>query len=104
MIRSLTDWPVADAAILRTAVARRTLVRTIRRINSLRLNHGYLDFEVDSDAGRGRFTTRWTQSQAVDFGQDGKLLIDSEENRWVVPDLADLPQADRERFERYVYW
>ena len=104
LIRSLTDWPAADAAILRTAVARRTLVRTIRRIHSLRLNHGYLDFEVDSDAGRGRFTTRWTQSQAVDFGQDGKLLIDSEENRWVVPDLADLPQADRERFERYVYW
>jgi len=104
LIRSLADWPAADAAILRTAVARRILVRTIRRIHKLRLDHGYLDFEVESDAGPGRFTTRWTQSQALDFGADGKLLIDSEENRWVVPDLADLPQADRERFERYVYW
>jgi len=104
LIRSLADWPAADAAILRTAVARRILVRTIRRIHKLRLDHGYLDFEVESDAGPGQFTTRWTQSQALDFGADGKLLIDSEENRWVVPDLADLPQADRERFERYVYW
>ena len=34
----------------------------------------------------------------------GKLLIDAEDNRWVVPDLAALPKADREKFERYVYW
>ena len=104
IIRGLAEWPAADAKILRDAVTRRILVRTIRRIHKLRLDHGYLDFEVDSDAGPGRFTTRWTQSQALDFGQDGKLLIDSEENRWVVPRVADLPTADRERFERYVYW
>jgi energy-coupling factor transporter ATP-binding protein EcfA2 len=104
IIRGLADWPAADAEILRTAVARRILVRTIRRIHSLRLAHGYLDFEVETDSGPGRFTARWTQSQAVDFGDDGKLLIDTEENRWVVPRVADLPKPDRERFERYVYW
>ena len=65
-------------------------MRTIRRVHGVRLAHGYLDFEVETDAGPGRFTTRWTQSQAVDFGSDGKLLIDAEDNRWVVPRIADL--------------
>jgi ATP-binding cassette subfamily B protein len=104
LIRSLADWPADEAGIVRDAVLRRTLVRTIRRVHGVRLAHGYLDFEVDTDAGRRRFTTRWTQSQGVDFGPDGKLLIDDEDNRWVVPRIDDLPKADRELFLQYIYW
>jgi ATP-binding cassette subfamily B protein len=104
IIRSLGDWPAACAEILRVAAARRILVRAIRRVLDVQLVRGYLDFEVATDAGQSRFTARWTQSQALDFGVDGKLLIDTEDNRWVIPRLADLPKADRERFERYVYW
>ncbi len=104
IVRRLADWPAEDRGIVRQAMARRTLVRTIRRIHDVRLAHGYLDFDVETDNGRGSFTARWTQSQAIDFGPDGKLLIDAEDNRWVVPRLEELPKADRERFERYVYW
>jgi ATP-binding cassette subfamily B protein len=104
LIRSLGDWPADGAALVRDAVLRRTLVRTIRRVHGVRLAHGYLDFDVDTDAGRRRFTTRWTQSQAVDFGPDGKLLIDDEDNRWVVPRIDDLPKPDRELFLQYIYW
>jgi len=104
LVRHLTDWPAAATAILRDAVARRTLTRVIRRIRDVRLAHGFLDFDVETEAGEATFTTRWTQSEAVDFGADGKLVIDADENRWVVPRLDGLPKADRERFERYVYW
>jgi ATP-binding cassette subfamily B protein len=104
IIRRLADWPAADAELLRAAAARRILVRTIRRVHGLRLVRGYLDFEVETDAGMAQFTTRWAQSQAVDFGAEGKLLIDTEDNRWVLPQVAGLPKADRETFERYVYW
>jgi ATP-binding cassette subfamily B protein len=104
LVRGLADWPAADREIVGQAMARRTLVGTILRIHDVRLAHGYLDFDVETSVGRAGFTTRWTQSQAVDFGEEGKLLIDAEDNRWVVPDLAALPKADREKFERYVYW
>jgi ATP-binding cassette, subfamily B, bacterial len=104
LVGGLADWPAADREIVGQAMARRTLVRPIRRIHDVRLAHGYLDFDVETDTGRAAFTTRWTQSQAMDFGDDGKLLIDAEENRWVVPTLAALPKPDREKFERYVYW
>jgi len=104
MIRALAEWPAGDREIVRTAAARRALVRRIHRVHDVRLAHGYLDLDVDTDVGRGSFTMRWTQSQAIDFGTDGKMLIDTEENRWLVPRVSDLPRPDEERFLQYVYW
>ena len=104
MIRSLESWPVEDRDVVRVALARRSLIREIRRVHEVRLIHGYLDFDVETAAGRGGFTTRWTQSQAFDFGAGGKMLIDTEENRWVIPAVESLPDPDRERFLHYVYW
>jgi ATP-binding cassette subfamily B protein len=104
MIRRLTDWPDADQEVIRTALQRRSLIREVRRVHDVRLVHGYLDFDVESDVGRRQFTARWTQGQAFDFGTGGKMLVDTDENRWVVPRIDDLPAADRERFLQYVYW
>ncbi|MFM9059947.1 MAG: DUF1854 domain-containing protein, partial [Planctomycetaceae bacterium] len=104
MIRSLADWPAADREVVQTALGRRALVREITRVHGVRLAHGYLDFDVDTAAGRRTFTTRWTQAQASDFGSGGKLLIDADDNRWLVRRVDDLPSADRERFLHYVYW
>jgi hypothetical protein len=104
MIEALADWPEADRDVIRAAVRRRVLVRSIRHVHGATLAHGYLDLDVESDVGRRPVTIRWTQSQVVDFGATGKMLIDTEENRWVIPRLDDLPPADRERFLRYVYW
>jgi hypothetical protein len=104
MIRRLADWPEADIAVLRTGLKRRSLVRTIQRIHDVRLGHGYLDFDVQTDVGRQKFTARWTQSQAIDFGKEGKMLIDTEENRYVVANVDELPKTDREKFLQYVYW
>jgi len=104
MIRSLADWPPADREALQAALRRRSLVRVIRGIHGVRLVQGFLDFDVDTDVGRRSFSTRWTQGQVLDFGSGGRMLIDSEENRWVIPRVDDLPRADQERFLHYVYW
>jgi ATP-binding cassette subfamily B protein len=104
MIRRLADWSETDGAVVREALLRRSLVRRIERVHDVRLVHGYLDFDVETDVGRRTFTARWTQSQVSDFGSDGKMLVDTEENRWVVPRVDALPPADRERFLHYVYW
>ena len=104
MIRRLDDWPEAERRVLRDALRRRSLIREVRRVHEVRLVHGYLDFDVEADCGRRRFTIRWTQGQAFDFGIGGKLLVDTDENRWVVPRIDGLPQPDRERFLQYVYW
>jgi len=104
MLRRLADWPEASRDVVRTALRRRSLVRRIERVHGATLAHGYLDLDVQTDVGRQAFTIRWTASQAVDFGAEGKMLIDTEENRWVVPRVDALPKPDRERFLQYVYW
>ncbi|MEO8270322.1 MAG: DUF1854 domain-containing protein [Aureliella sp.] len=104
MINDLEDWGSDSAAPLLQTLERRYLLREIRCIHDIQLHAGYLDFDVDTDAGREKFAVRWTQSQAIDFGDDGKMLIDTEENRYLVRDVARLPKAQGEKFMQYVYW
>ncbi len=104
MIRALDDWSDEAARPVTDALAKRYLLRMIQRVVRADLRHGYLDLHVVTDSGPARLTMRWTQSQAVDFGDDGKLLIDAEENRYVVPSVKGLPDADRERFLQFIYW
>ncbi len=104
MIAKLDDWPVRDAELVNESLSRRYLLRKISRVHDLRLAFGYLTLDVETELGREQFTIRWTQSQALDFGENGKLLIDSNENRYVVTDIDALPGVDRQRFLQYVYW
>jgi ATP-binding cassette, subfamily B, bacterial len=104
MIRDLISWPADSQSRVRQLLARRYLLRQILRIHSIKLEHGFLEFDTETDVGRQQFTLRWTASQAVDFGENGKLLIDTEENRYVLPDLQTLPAPDREKFLQHVYW
>ena len=32
------------------------------------------------------------------------MLIDTDENRYLVPDVEALPERDRRVFRRYIYW
>jgi hypothetical protein len=32
------------------------------------------------------------------------MLLDTEDNRWVIHNVGDLPKPDRERFFQYIYW
>jgi hypothetical protein len=43
---------------------------------------------------------RWTQSQAQDFGERGEVLVDTEDNRLLAPDVDALPRRQRELLER----
>jgi hypothetical protein len=47
---------------------------------------------------------RWSQTQVQDFGENGKVLIDLDDNRYLVPDVEALPPKEQELFLRYVYW
>jgi hypothetical protein len=47
---------------------------------------------------------RWAQNQTQDFGSNGKILVDLEDNRFLVPDIGALPTRDRELLQRYIYW
>lgn len=104
IIRDVSQWPPHCQELLQAALARRYFLRRIDRIDEIRLEYGYLQFRVRTNQGPSQFTMRWTQSQVQDFGARGKVLTDVEENRFLVPDLNELPLAERELLQRYVYW
>lgn len=104
LVRDLAEWPAEAQRLIRHSLARRYLLRTIQQVHACQLAHGFLELDVETDAGRQTFTMRWTGSQAIDFGDNGKLLIDTEDNRYIVTDVDRLPARDRERFLHYIYW
>ena len=104
MLRRLADWPSDDQELIRASVRKRYLLRTISEIHKIDLRQGFLECDVQTEVGQQQFLLRWSASQAIDYGDDGKLLIDTEENRYLLPSVSQLSAADQERFVRYIYW
>jgi ATP-binding cassette, subfamily B, bacterial len=47
---------------------------------------------------------RWQGDKAHNFGTNGRMLIDSDENRYLIPDLQKLSETERRLFLRFIYW
>jgi hypothetical protein len=47
---------------------------------------------------------RWSQSHVQDFGERGKVLLDLEDNRFLIADTDQLPPRQRELLQRFIYW
>ena len=104
IIRHLADFPADQVDLVRQALGRRYFVHTITRIRQIAWEHGMVAFDVETDKGAVRFLVRWKNDRAVDYGRRGKVLIDVNENRYVIPDLDQLPPRERDDFTRFIYW
>jgi ATP-binding cassette subfamily B protein len=104
MIRDLQSWPVEIRTLLQQALARRYFVREIEAIDSIVAQYGLLTFRVHTDRGPVTFMIRASHSNVQDFGRMGKLLIDVDDNRFLVRDVEALPRKQQTLFRRYVYW
>ena len=104
MIRDLGEWRSSNRMLVEEMIERRYLMRRILRVRKNQLESGYLNMEVETDRGPCKLTMRWTQSQALEYSENGKLLIDTCENRYVVENVDALPAEDRERFLQFIYW
>lgn len=104
ILRKLDEWPADAQSLVRAALARRYYLQTIIGVDEIRLELGHLHLTVRTPHGERKFTMRWSQSQVQDFGDRGKILVDLDDNRFLVPDVAALTPREQELFLRYVYW
>ncbi len=104
MIRDLADWPPAQRELVEQALAQRYFIRTVLGIESIELAYGLLTLNVTTDRGPAEFTMRSSHSAAQDYGESGKLLLDVDDNRYLVPDVDALPRRQQVLFRRYIYW
>jgi ATP-binding cassette subfamily B protein len=103
-VRDLNEWPGAVRALLAQALGRRYFIRVITAIESIRLAHGLLTFRVRTDRGPAEFVLRYSHGQAQDYGRGAKLLVDVEDNRFLVADVNALSRTERDLFRRFIYW
>ena len=104
VIRDLAEFPESDAALIRQALNRRYFIHTVTSLRSIVMQYNMLFLEVSTDKGDLSFFMRWAQDRAVDFGLNGKVLIDVDDNRYLIPDLDKLSPRERLDFQRFIYW
>lgn len=104
LLRQLDAWPRETQQLLEDSLRKRYFVHAIQAIHRIEQLGAYLSFAVDTDLGPMQFMLRWQSDRAQDYGAHGKMLLDTEENRYLIPDVNALPDADRALFQRFIYW
>jgi ATP-binding cassette subfamily B protein len=103
VLRHLDKWPGNAQLLIRQELTRNYFLRRVTRIDSIRLDAGHLAVSVRTNEGPAQFMMRWNQSQAYDFGARGKVLVDVDDNRYLIEDLDALPPRDRDLLGRFIY-
>ena len=104
VIERLADFPADAQALVRFTLVKQYHERVVRRIHGVTCRFGLLFFDIETDRGREAFVMPWRYDRAEDFGDNGKVLLDSLDNRYIIPDVGDLPPADRRAFLGFIYW
>ena len=104
VIKDLTIFPEEGQKIVKKSLSRHYFEQTITRIFDVRWEYGLLFLDVEVNEERKKFNMRWQHNKALEYGKDGKVLLDTFENRYVIPHIQELPQSDRNRLMRFIYW
>ncbi len=104
ILRRINDWPMEAQIMVRAALERRYWLQTVTGVDNIKMEMGHLTLDVRTLHGPRKFTMRWSQTQVQDFGETGKVLLDLDDNRYLVPDVEALPPKEQDLFLRYVYW
>jgi hypothetical protein len=104
IIRDLAEFPEPAVRLVREALARRYFVHAIMRIRHIGWEYGFVSMDVETDKGPTSFLMPWRHDRATDYGRHGKILIDVDNNRYLIPDLQKLSPRELREFQRYIYW
>jgi hypothetical protein len=105
IIDELSAFSAEVQKLVRNTLVKHYYEKILTRIYSVENQFGLLFFDVETQLlGRQQFVMPWRGDRAEDFGTNGKTLLDAFDNRYIIPDLADLPTADRNAFTSYIYW
>jgi hypothetical protein len=90
MLCGIENLDAESRRLLDLELERRYMVAIIRKIVKVTERFGTVDWDVETDRGTCRFTTRDLRENAIRVGASHYLLTDVENNRFEVPDLNAL--------------
>jgi hypothetical protein len=95
VIVDLAQLEAESRRLVMESLKGRYLVARIRRIHAVKERLGTLEWDVETDRGRCRFTTRSLRKSTSSPSPDRYLLSDVDGNRFDVPELSTLDAASR---------
>lgn len=102
LIRLLTDWPEPAQEAVRRSLNRRYLLRQITEIRGVRTAGDRLEIAVETETGPATFRLDPRGDALQTYGRNGRLLIDIDQNYFVIPDLDALPRRQRRLLALYL--
>ena len=104
IIENLTAFPTEQVDLVQRSLARHYHEQIVRRIHRIRHEFGLLFFEVETQRGPEEFVMPWRWDRAEEYGEKGKVLLSALDNRYIIPNVEELPAADQRRLAGFIYW
>lgn len=104
IMRELSEWTEQARALVRDSLAQHYLFHRVDRIYNIRKFSNFLAFSTRTHLGKVEFVVRYSHDAVKKYGSHGRLLMDIEDNLYLIPDVKHLTRNDRAVFERFVYW
>jgi len=104
VIEKMADFPEDQRQLVRANLARYYHEQIISQVHRVECDYGLLFLDVETQRGREQFVMPWRGDSTEDYGEKGKVLLESLGNRYIIPDVSALPVADQRRFTEFIYW
>lgn len=93
ILRSVKQLNEHGRKLIEEELGRRYFLPAIRKITSVVERFGTVEWHVDTDRGKCRFTTRDLRDNVLRLGSGRYILQDVDDNRYEVPDTARLDRT-----------
>ncbi len=102
IIEKLSDFPEDTVCIISKQLKLRYFMPKVLRIIEVKEEYGYTYWTVETDKGKARFASSSGSAGAVIRHNEGAIIKDSNENRYLIEDLSNLSQKELKKLDLYL--
>lgn len=104
MIRNLSDLSEQCQKLIRRELKKRYFLHVIHKITEVKEKFGFIYFDTETNKGLRKFAMRYEYNRVQEYGEFGRVILDTDDNRYIIPDLRLLSPEEYKAFTRYIYW
>ena len=90
IVYAISDFPADQQKMIREELALRYFTPEVTEITDIKEEYGYTFIKADTSAGKRDFVMRDLSNNIIFLSQTKALLIDTDGNRYLVPELRKL--------------
>jgi len=102
LIASLSDFPEEQQTLLENHIRLRYFCPSILHVISVKDEHGFTYWAVNTDCGECRFTVRGGGGSVIHPTENKYIITDVDGNRFIIPDVTALPPKEYRMIDIYL--